>query len=103
MLTQILSAFENVNSPMSLDGLSQQLDVEKSALEGMLEILIRKGKLKASQVGLADQDEACTTITCAGCRGATRCPFVGKLPRTFEVVRKKGEALYTGGKWMAKK
>lgn len=88
MLNQILMVLNSTAGPLSLDGLSQQLGTEKSALEGMLELLIRKGKIKVSDVGEVGQDEACTGLACAACGSATHCPFIGKMPRVYERVRK---------------
>jgi hypothetical protein len=80
MFSQILIEFRNSKTPLSLGGLSRRLDVEKSALEGMLETLVRKGRLKASHGPLAEPVVECESVTCAGCGSAASCPFAGNMP-----------------------
>jgi|GEM_PF-3001090 len=55
MLSQILKAFEESSGPMDLNELSRRLRTERSALEGMLGLLVRQGKLKEVKPG----SEAC--------------------------------------------
>ena len=45
MLQQILHEMKQYNMPLSATMLSRQLQVEPSALEGMLETLVRKGRV----------------------------------------------------------
>ena len=41
MLARIISEFKQARGPQDLNELSQRLGVERSALEGMLELLVR--------------------------------------------------------------
>ncbi len=45
MLQQILAEFRQARTPLCLDELSRKLEIESSALEGMLQILVRSGRL----------------------------------------------------------
>lgn len=56
MLRAILSAIEDAGKPMCLADLSRDLGIEESALEGMLETLTARGRLRA----IAFDDEGCT-------------------------------------------
>jgi hypothetical protein len=67
MLSTILKEFERAEGPLDLNELSRRLGVERSALDGMLEYLVRKGKLR--EVGLG-------TETCAHCAGRLSCAQV---------------------------
>lgn len=64
MLKEIIKAFEESNTPMDLNELSRDLGIERSALEGMLELLVRQGKLRVIQPG----SEACTV-----CKNRSEC------------------------------
>ncbi|MFQ3631369.1 FeoC-like transcriptional regulator [Roseiflexus sp.] len=66
MLYQILDAIEQANGPVSLDELSQQLQIEAGALEGMIAFWVRKGRLKDTTV--------------AACRGSGRGCTCGAYP-----------------------
>lgn len=45
MLTQILSLLERHNGGLGAREISRRLDIHPGALEGMLELLVRKGRL----------------------------------------------------------
>jgi hypothetical protein len=45
MLSQIVKEFKDSGGTIDLAELSRRLDVEPSALDGMLEVLVRQGKL----------------------------------------------------------
>jgi len=65
-----------------LADLSRKLDVEPSALEGMLGFWVRKGRLQSSSHGGCS-----TSAVCGGsCGGAQVCPFVIQMPHTFSLV-----------------
>jgi hypothetical protein len=49
MLRLILSAIARADRPMCLADLSRELDIDGPALEGMLETLVARGRLRASR------------------------------------------------------
>lgn len=85
MLERLLARIRETNGPISFDDLSKRLQVERSALQPMLDLLVRKGLL-------AEWTEAGTNLACGGgacgtsCTGIQGCPFVvGGMPRTLEI------------------
>jgi hypothetical protein len=46
MLSQILAEFQKARQPLCLDELSQVLAIEPSALDGMLQTLVQRGRLR---------------------------------------------------------
>lgn len=46
MLKQILSEFEQAQTPLCVDELSRTLAIEAGALEGMLDTLVQRGRLQ---------------------------------------------------------
>jgi hypothetical protein len=64
MLNEILAEFRKTKSPLDLKELSRKLDVEYSALEGMLQTLVRQGKLREISLG---------SETCADCSRSSDC------------------------------
>ena len=88
MLYQLLTVMNATDGPISLDGLSKELGMEKSALKGMLDLLVRKGKLSHSEMGQITDDGSCSGVACMSCGKAGQCPFAGKMPRVYEKVRK---------------
>ena len=57
-LSGVLREFENARGDITLAELARKLGVERSALDGMIQLLVRKGRLR--EVGGADDG-------CAGC------------------------------------
>jgi hypothetical protein len=64
MLSKILKEFKKTEGPLNLNELGRRLDIERSALEGMLQLLVRKGRLR--EIGLG-------TDTCVHCAGHLSC------------------------------
>ena len=81
MLQRILDEFESSPGGMSLNELSQRLNVERSALEGMIAYLVRKGRLQDDKAAAMMYSSG----GCASCSGAGKCPFVMESPRTFSI------------------
>ena len=64
MLRAILSAIGSAGRPMCLADLSRDLDIEEPALEGMLETLVARGRLRAIEF----EDDGCTACAVkSGC------------------------------------
>ena len=62
MLSDVLSAIREAGRPMCLADLSRDLGIEQSALEGMLETLVARGRLRA----IVYQDAGCTACPIKG-------------------------------------
>lgn len=62
MLSAILEAIRETGKPMCLSDLSSALHVEESALEGMLETLVRRGRLRTIEF----VDDGCSTCPLRG-------------------------------------
>jgi len=75
-LRQVLQAFEEARAPRTLSQLARELDIPPGMLEGMIDHWVRRGKLRETGSG-----PACTT-----CGQGASCPFIAKMPRSFELV-----------------
>ena len=62
MLTAILSSIRDAGRPLCLSDLSSELHIEESALEGMLETLVQRGRLRAIEF----VDDGCATCPVKG-------------------------------------
>ena len=81
MLKRIMDEFRKSSGPLDLQELSQRLGVEKSALDGMLQMLVRQSKLH--EVGSGT--EACTH--CAGRLGCGSIQMSNMMGKTYELVK----------------
>jgi len=81
MLSQIIDEFKRADGLLDLNELSRRLGVERSALEGMLQLLVRQGKL--CEIGSG-------TEACAHCIGRLSCVSVqlgNVMGRAYELMR----------------
>ncbi|MBU4194952.1 MAG: FeoC-like transcriptional regulator [Actinomycetia bacterium] len=70
MLNEILEQINSSNGPMTVRKLARRLDVEESALAGMLEFLQRKGRLSVYRPG---EHQGCESASCTSCVFAGHC------------------------------
>jgi len=80
ILFRILKEFREANVPLNLTELSQRLDIERSALDGMLQLLVREGKLHEVDVG---------TEICADCHSRLSCAqlqIINSIGKAYELV-----------------
>jgi hypothetical protein len=85
MLRQVLQEIEAAPGTVNLNTLAHKLGVERSALEGMIQFWVRKGRLQDDQAAAAAL-QVCDGGSCGpSCAGAQGCPFIVNLPRTYSV------------------
>lgn len=70
MLNEILEQIESSDGPLTTRELARRLDIEESALIGMLEFLQRKGRLQMYRPG---ENQRCVSTSCVGCVFAGNC------------------------------
>lgn len=82
MLKLVLQSIESSKGPVHVAELSQRLGIERSALEGLIDYWVRKGRLYDSDgAACAPSTGHCST----SCTGAANCAFVAKMPKMYEV------------------
>ncbi|GAB4477992.1 MAG: hypothetical protein Kow00124_21870 [Anaerolineae bacterium] len=87
LLRRVLTALEEAQGPVSLAALSRQLEVEPSALEGMIDFWVRKGRLRLTGATV------CSSAGCGACPAegsAVHCPALLVAPRRYEVIPEAG-------------
>ena len=83
MLSAVVEEFENAQGPLTLADMSRRLGIDRSALEGMIQFLVRKGTLR--QVGP-------DTAACAQCGLRSGCAYHqsgGLMGTAYELVKSK--------------
>lgn len=78
MLSQIIKELERAGGVIDLNELSQRLGVQRSALDAMIETLVRKGRLREVEMGE-------TPPVCASCAKRSGCTLVS-IGKVYEVV-----------------
>jgi len=87
MLQRVMHEMQAAQGTIRLDELASRVGMEPSALKGMIDFWVNKGRLRL--VGDDDQATASCTGSCGGsCPGAAACPFVAKMPTMYAVQPK---------------
>lgn len=83
MLRAVLQAIESADGPIHLGALSQQLGIERSALEGMISYWVQKGRLQSvdDNAACGEQQGHCG----GGCGGSHTCSFVARMPKSYTI------------------
>jgi len=92
MLTQVLLEIKSAQNSLNLNELSHKLDIDRSALDGMIQFWVRKGRLRDDNADFAAMASTCSPLSCGGsCAGVAVCPFVAKMPKTYSIPVQKGD------------
>jgi len=88
VLRQVLEELEAAPGPVNINELSRKLGIDRSALEGMIQFWVRKGRLKSRSQAAAEMTELCTTGSCGcACSGPVECPYVIQMPQSYTLNR----------------
>jgi hypothetical protein len=87
ILDRLLHELHTVKGPIRSLELAERIGVSGSALDGMLGVLVDKGKLEGSTETAADELAACSGAACgASCVGLDECAFIVDVPQVFSLV-----------------
>ena len=80
-MNSVMNAIAAAGGPVSMGQLADVVDMDASAVEGIIRLLVRKGKLRDVQA------ETCNAAACGSCAysGPSGCPLTFKDPRRFEI------------------
>ncbi|MBN1536349.1 MAG: hypothetical protein JW908_06420 [Anaerolineales bacterium] len=92
MISKILKEMENTAKPVSLRFLCRKLELEESALEGMMQLLVQKGVVRDSSRCMDELQKNHSIPQCGGCT-VSNCPIAQNLPKTYSLVNKKSSGI----------
>ncbi|MBU1670334.1 MAG: MarR family transcriptional regulator [Actinobacteria bacterium] len=75
MLERIVEEVKNNPGPLTVGELARRLDIEESALSGMLDYLERKGRLSVFR---PDECDGSGDMACVACVYGSGCPRASK-------------------------
>ena len=113
VLERVLAELAEAKGPIRSTDLARRVGASESALEGMIEVLVAKGRLSSSEPGppgpgaagpgalgaeavgaeaVAAKAPAAETVACSGkacgatCVGLEECPFIADTPVAYSLV-----------------
>lgn len=91
MLNQVLHEIQQANGPITINELSRKMGIDSSALQGMIDFWVRKGRLRDDDAPV-DEGATCETGSCGdNCFGLSACPFTAKMPKSYSIPLSKVE------------
>ena len=87
MLHAILHELQTASGPVTLRQLSRKLGVQESALAGMIQFWVQKGRLSLTESagGMAEM-QVCSSQACfRSCPGPAQCPLVTQMPAGYHL------------------
>ncbi|MEA2057381.1 MAG: FeoC-like transcriptional regulator [Actinomycetota bacterium] len=84
VLDRVVEELRSAKGPIRLHDLAVRVGVERSALDGMLGVLVEKGRLTSSETHPITEEFACTGCG-KGCVGLDECPWIVDVPVVLTV------------------
>lgn len=84
MLGRVLRELQDGKGTLRLEDLARRMEIEPSALKGLIDFWVRKGRLTLA----ADEDApsaVCASACGPACPGAAQCVFVARMPAIYSV------------------
>lgn len=87
VLDRVVEELRSAGGPIRLHDLAVRVGVERSALDGMLGVLVEKGRLTSSETHPITEEFACTGTACGKtCVGLNECPWIMDVPVVLGVA-----------------
>lgn len=87
VLETLVDELREVRGPIRSADLAERVGVSESAVSGMIDVLVAKGRLSAADNPGAGQSVACSGSACGtSCVGLDQCAFIAKVPASYTLV-----------------
>ncbi len=87
ILDRVLDELREARGPIRSTNLALKVGVSEAALDGMISVLVAKGKLAGSEPQSIEETVACSGVACGtSCVGLEKCPFIADVPETYALV-----------------
>ena len=87
MLNQVLNEISTSKNGLNLNDLSRKLDIDRSALNGMIQFWVQKGRLvddDAAEANSCTTESGSCALSCTS--GESGCPFVMEMPKSYSLT-----------------
>ena len=87
VLDTLLAELRTVRGPIRSADLADRVGVSESALSGMIDVLVAKGRLSPAENPGAGEAVACSGGACgSACVGLDQCAFIAYVPSTYTLI-----------------
>jgi hypothetical protein len=87
VLDTLVAELRAAPGPIRSSDLANRVGVSESALAGMIDVLVAKGRLSEAEGAGAGESVTCSGGACgSSCVGLDRCAFIANVPRTYTLI-----------------
>ena len=87
VLESLVDELRSVRGPIRSTELAERVGVSASALSGMIDVLVAKGRLAPAEDPGGGEAMACSGGACGtACVGLDRCAFIANLPASYTLI-----------------
>jgi len=87
ILDSVLTELRGAKGPIRSSDLALRLGISEGTLDGMVSVLVAKGRLLGSEPAPVEDVVACSGVACGtSCVGLELCPFIADVPDTYTLV-----------------
>jgi len=87
ILETLLAELRTVHGPIRSADLAERVGVSASALSGMIDVLVAKGRLSPAEDPGAGEAVACSGGACgSACVGLDQCAFIANVPASYTLI-----------------
>lgn len=87
VLDKLLTELRTVRGPIRSADLAGRVGVSESALSGMIDVLVAKGRLSPAENPGAGEAVACSGSACgSACVGLDQCAFIANVPASYALI-----------------
>ena len=98
VLDTLLTELRTVRGPIRSADLAGRVGVSESALSGMIDVLVAKGRLSPAEDPGEGEAVACSGGACGTtCVGLDQCAFIANVPASYTLIVDSAVALPSAG------
>jgi hypothetical protein len=87
LLESLVDELRTARGPIRSADLADRVGVSESALAGMIDVLVAKGRLSAAESAGAGESVACSGGACgSSCVGLEQCAFIANVPQSYTLA-----------------
>ena len=87
VLESLVDELRSVRGPIRSTDLAGRVGVSESALSGMIDVLVAKGRLAAAEDPRGGEAVTCSGGACGtACVGLEQCAFIATVPASYTLI-----------------
>ena len=87
VLDTLVDELRTIRGPIRSADLADRVGISESAMSGMIDVLVAKGRLSPAESPGAGESVACSGSACGtSCVGLDQCAFIANVPASYTLI-----------------